>query len=505
MKIQVKYPAIVFCATMLAAGCSQEDTVNIHEEGYDTQVPLVITGARLQTEVTETRANQEVPRGTSIGVFLSNPVGSMDYTPKINIQYTNAASSWSPPAEDIRLKAQDANLCAYYPYDASVTDAGRVSIKPKKLTNGEGALAFANGVIANSEKNAINFTMKQACSLLVLNFIRESKDAITLNDLSLTNNGFYKESVLNINDGHTVNNSKADGGMLLIPGEITLPKSGNVSCYIALPPPASLTNGVTISMKVKEYGNRKLTTTITRLTQMEQGYRYDVALAVNGTSLGVTSVEKLEWDDMIVNDGGETLKPIPVQIGISVAENEFDMGDANCTEQDKIDLAKLTWARGNLNSNDDTKPYTWDTPTDYGYYYVWNSLYVKDKNQQSNNTDPCSKLDPSKYGTNWRTPSKNEFDKLSRCSNHKIVTNNGKRGMWFMNKTKGLFLPVAGLNNTGSNTVSNTATIAGYYWSSTSNDGDTAYCLYMESGHSYTGYFQKTSAFSVRCVKGDKQ
>ena len=94
----------------------------------------------------------------------------------------------------------------------------------------------------------------------------------------------------------------------------------------------------------------------------------------------------------------------------------------------------------------------WGTYSEYGYYYTWKSTYTG--NTSLNNTDPCPKL-KSDYGTGWRTPSKDEMDKLSRCTNKAVVTSGGNKGFWFMNSTIGLFLPFGGSHGgaTGSKTT----------------------------------------------------
>ena len=144
--------------------------------------------------------------------------------------------------------------------------------------------------------------------------------------------------------------------------------------------------------------------------------------------------------------------------GINVLESDINLTQNGCTAQDKKDLAKLIWADGNLKSTGSSN-YVWTTSTDRGYYYTWYSTYTGNTSQ--NNTDPCSKLNTSTYGTEWRTPSRNELTKLSRCTNKTKVNN----GMWFMNSSKGLFLPLAGHTqgaNTGSGVIN--GNLDGNYW-----------------------------------------
>lgn len=137
-----------------------------------------------------------------------------------------------------------------------------------------------------------------------------------------------------------------------------------------------------------------------------------------------------------------TEAPVPT-VGINVRAADINLGGTGCSSTDKASLAKLTWAEGNLKSTGSTN-YVW-APTQYefGYYYMPNSTYTGD--QSSTGIDPCTKLDPAKYGTGWRTPSKNELDMLARCTDNTPDKPDGITGaLWFMNKPNGVFLPFAG-------------------------------------------------------------
>lgn len=312
MKIHIKYPVIAFCAAMLAAGCSQGETVPAHEDGDDIRVPLVITTADIQTEETGTRASSELAMGTSIGVFLSNAPGSNSYVPQNNVRYNHMGTGWKPATGGIYLKESDANLCAYTPYDVSVRDADRVSLTPRILVENEMPLAYATNVTANEVDKEVRFSMKQACSWVVLSFKRNSIiDDITLSGFSFINAGLSKEQVLNISTGVTESNTAADDGTLTFSGDIPLAKNSTVVRNISLPPAATLSGGLKVSVKIKEYGDKVLSTTLAGLTQLERGYKYAVTLIVDGTNLGVASVEVVPWTETTVNDGGDPFVPMP--------------------------------------------------------------------------------------------------------------------------------------------------------------------------------------------------
>ena len=190
--------------------------------------------------------------------------------------------------------------------------------------------------------------------------------------------------------------------------------------------------------------------------------------------------------------------------GINVLEKDMNLTQNGCTAQDKKELAQLIWADGNLKSTGASN-YVWGTSTEYGYYYTFYSTYTGNTSQ--NNTDPCTKLNASTYGADWRTPSQDELTRLSRCTN-KIVTN---KGMWFMaSSPKGLFLPAAGRGptNMGSATSlpsGNFAGTDGDYWTSTPDGNSEGFVLLFESNISYVSNRSRKYGCSVRCVKGNRK
>ena len=189
--------------------------------------------------------------------------------------------------------------------------------------------------------------------------------------------------------------------------------------------------------------------------------------------------------------------------GINVPADGFstDMGGAACQAYDKNKLSGLIWANGNLKSADNSKPYEWTTPADHGYYYTWMSLFTGGTTVQGNK-DPCQKLDTGKYGSGWRTPTEQELESLSHCTDKQIIDG----GMWFMHRPNGLFLRAAGLRQRGEGSgydPTSNLNQSGYYWSAEASfsqptDG---YCLYFYRGFIRVQDDDKPYGYTVRCVK----
>lgn len=305
----------VLCAAMLAAGCTQDEPLAaVAGGGAPGQVPLAIMSADVQTEVTVTRASTALGAGSSIGVFLNNASGVTSYTAKNNVRYNCASTAWNPESEPARiyLTSDNADVCAYYPYRADVTDATRVSLVPRVLADGEAPLAYAANLTVNADNKNVTFSMTQACSWLVIDFTRgDVPDDITLSEFSLINGGLYKAAQLDVTTGGTSSFTAADGGTLTFTGDIALAKNSTVTRSLSMVPSPLLVGGLKVSMKVKEYGNKVLSTTLADLTALARGTKYKVTLTVDGTKLEATSVEVLPWTASTVNNGGNPWIPLP--------------------------------------------------------------------------------------------------------------------------------------------------------------------------------------------------
>ena len=185
--------------------------------------------------------------------------------------------------------------------------------------------------------------------------------------------------------------------------------------------------------------------------------------------------------------------------GINVPAGEIS--GWNCQNADKTLLSKLVWAEGNLRQQNDngSGPTIMAGPTDWGHYYTWNSVWTGNISQRGE--DPCKGLDAGKYGSGWRTPYKEEMEALSRCTNSTLTND----GMWFMNSSKGLFLPAAGDRDSFDEGSGTTPTghpgTNGYYWSSGPNGSNYGYGLGFFSGAAGVSSYNRTSGFPVRCVK----
>ncbi len=188
--------------------------------------------------------------------------------------------------------------------------------------------------------------------------------------------------------------------------------------------------------------------------------------------------------------------------GINVPAGSINLSNPKkaCTNDDKQKLSKLVFADGNLKSTGASNNYVWATNKEYGYYYQWKKDY------NGNNIDPCARLNPTTYGSGWRLPTRNELERLGRCNNVKKVSN-GVNGLWFLNATTGIFLPLGGWRNNNSGTTAEDwpGTYGQYFTDESINTND-CYRLDISPGEGKTDVNStpKKMAYTTRCVKGPK-
>lgn len=151
--------------------------------------------------------------------------------------------------------------------------------------------------------------------------------------------------------------------------------------------------------------------------------------------------------------------------------------------------------------------------TGFGGYYCWGSSVESDPEQAckdgasslSGTDDTATNL----WGSNWRMPTKDEFDGLfdeSKCTITKIDDYNetGIKGILFTGlgvySSNSLFLPAAGYFQGGSTNSYQNVTC--YYWTSTPEDGLNSYELYYRLDEPGNGVQSNArgAGFSVRPV-----
>jgi len=262
------------------------------------------------------------------------------------------------------------------------------------------------------------------------------------------------------------------------------PSTNNVSANTGNTPTFNIGNNSTATVRLVPFsGSRAITVHIGTLK---------LSNYFNADNRNITSSQNVQ-----LLPGKSYTITLKFELGVQLAASDINLTQNGCTASDKNNLAKLRWATGNLKSTGNTN-YVWTTATDRGYYYTWYSTYTG--NKTTNNTDPCSKLNTAYYGTGWRTPSESDYISLSRCTD-KVLTNGG---MWFMNKSIGIFLLASGGIGWGGGSSTGNPTSGGgtegQYWTSTYNKNDSKRFVFS-NGSAGIGLDYLASGLAVRCVK----
>ena len=490
--------------SLLLAGCTAGETPGVEpvKPPVTATVPLIVESATVNAEVT-TRAATTLTSG-SIGVFR---LAGNGYTAVNNSRYDYAPLAWTPgggPANAVFLGGEVARVCAYHPWQASLNSTA-IPLTSQVLTDANNDISFATSraVDGSSINKTTTFNMIRAYAKVTFKFKRDNySGTCRVQKVELKN--LLPAATLNIGTGiystaaGVANSSVSQEKSVTVPATDTVPWGSDILLVPCTPAGTGMTVVITVDGKT-------MTTTIPVAGyRPERGEYATITIMVQGTGINITKVEAEDW----VNGELGPYEPVP-EIGIQVPASDINLTANGCTAQDKADLSLLKWAEGNLKSTGDgsSNDYVWTTPTDYGYYYTWMSTYTG--NTSRNGIDPCTKLDPNLYDTGWRTPSKNELEKLTRCTDKQLVSNNGVMGMWFMNNPNGVFLPVAGNRNShvgsGTSPGLNAGTV-GYCWSSDANNSSGGYYMGFYSG--FAGIYSSNDrafGFSVRCVKGSRQ
>ena len=264
------------------------------------------------------------------------------------------------------------------------------------------------------------------------------------------------------------------------------PSTNNVSANTGNTPTFNIANNSTATVRLVPFsGSRAITVHIGTLK---------LSNYFNANNRNITSSQNVQ-----LLPGKSYTITLKFELGIQLAASDINLTQNGCTASDKNYLAKLRWATGNLKSTGSTN-YIWaPSQTETGYYYTWYSTYTG--NKTTNNTDPCSKLNTAYYGTGWRTPSENDYIPLSRCTD-KVLTNGG---MWFMNKSIGIFLLAAGTIGSGGGSATSNPNYStaktGQYWTS-KKDGENrgiSFTFNPSSIFMFSDY--QATGIPVRCVK----
>lgn len=304
---------------LLLSGCTSEEP--LLQNGSESGVPLVVESVSVSSQVS-TRAEMgydDLQDGKSIGLFLEG-VDAGSYTELKNIKYTKTSGKIGPAnsGETIYLGAKDANVCAYYLPDLSISDKTAYSMTTDYYKE-ENDLVYAMNQTVNgtAEKCNVTFNMLHAYAQIEFNFKRDNyPNTCKISTMTLKNSKLVKNGTLNLATGNlsvlaaglaseqTFNTdpNSADG--------ITIDATNDPHKINLLVVPGDLTNtdGTGLSV-VFNVDTKDMTMNIPyeKLSSFVAGKKYKITANLKGTGITVSSVQVEQWEENTVG----TFEPMP--------------------------------------------------------------------------------------------------------------------------------------------------------------------------------------------------
>lgn len=416
------YTWMLTAAIPLLASCSQEEfKEGIVPPGNSLYISSAIltSGGHTETEAV-TRASAEgvpvaVTKG-SLGIFRSKGTGYTSTLDNVKYTYTGADKGWQPTAaaDTLFLNGDDADVCAYYPYnsDAEYSDKTAVPLVSGKYTGTTAThdpldLCYATNRTLNGSKRATTFELKHAKAMLELKITKDAdyKGDCRVTSVTILNPELINDSRINITDG-TYTTGVKDGVLNYNPATdadgILIGSTASTTAALLVPftPTA---DGVTIAFAVNGVPVEAVIPN-DKMPKVKAGHRYTVNIVMKATSMQVTGVDMMPWEETGV--GGDDYTWYPTEDVIRLTS--------------PIHVASYDWLWSNLDYKDGAivlRDYqTWPDYTEYMLVWPYCTLTANnDMNVVAGNsaysyaTDPCSQIEPA---GKWALPTRHQLELL---------------------------------------------------------------------------------------------
>lgn len=279
-------------------------------------------GSRTETDAVTRLTGDNVPVPVtqgSIGIFRSQSTG---YTDKqSNKKYTYADTGWQPatPGDVILLNADNAAVCAYYPYhaDAAYADETALPLNSGLYTGGNGThdpadLCYDTNRPLNAARRTANFTMRHALAMLEFKLSKEAGyvGECRVTSVSLLNPGLITSSAIDISGG-TYGTAPVKGSLTYSFGtdaDGILIESSAVTTAALLVPFTPTADGLSVSFTVNGTPT-EANIPVATLAGVEAGHRYTVKITLKAGSMQVTGVDRMPWTEINVGGDGHIWEP----------------------------------------------------------------------------------------------------------------------------------------------------------------------------------------------------
>lgn len=310
----------------LLCSCSNSDNPVVNPDN-GSKTALAVSSASMDAFATRS-VTELTTDGAAIGMFLKDDAtNGYVAADNSNVQYVYTAANtpkWggAGAADVIYLNDHDAQVCAYYPYSAAVTDPAAVALTSQEnLLDGTKDMSYSiyNTGTLNNTNNEIALTMNHAYAKITFSITRDESYAstcaithISLEDATTPDSKLVKSSFLNITDG-TYAAVGVDPATEAITGAVGFDVDATTAVYdgiadaatptpedvsVLLVPVAALDDATKISFTVD--GNVMSTTLDTSaasgiLKALAAGTNYKINVTIKGKGLQVTKVDITDW------------------------------------------------------------------------------------------------------------------------------------------------------------------------------------------------------------------
>lgn len=272
----------------LLTSCGNE-TLSITD--YGKRVPLTVTASSVSAM--KTKAATLISEG-NIGIFLLENAGS-GYVGSLS-QYSYGSAWAANTATDIIfLNNNNADLCAYFPYDSTILDATAIPLTSAKFTAAKDISFNTKLSTANNTDESVDFTMNHAYSQIKLDITKD----VTYNgtgavgNISISNAGIISTSTLNIWDG--VYGTGISATVSYDAAISAIASTATVSTNVLMVPVATAMTGNIVLTFTVDGVVMTATMAATNMPVLAAGSVYQIAVTLKGTLLVVTSVSVTDW------------------------------------------------------------------------------------------------------------------------------------------------------------------------------------------------------------------
>ncbi len=290
---------------LLLSGCSEHEDMNI-----TGTKGLSITASLEQAQTRKANDPTTLLTSGSLGVFLSD---ANHYTARSNVKYTYAEGSWSSDAP-VYLGFSSATLCAYYPYDANVTDAASVALTSRVYAADKDLCYTPNSTSVNADSPQWELLLGHAYSEVTLHISRGASflGDCSIGKVSLLNAGLNGSGTLDLTSG-TYSNEVQSPSVSGDAGVTSLSAGDQASLSFLLVPATGLSGELTVALTVDGHTMlAHIDAASAGMGTLKAGMNYEVSLTVDGDQVSVSGVSTTDWVTVPAS-GSQLLKDIAAE------------------------------------------------------------------------------------------------------------------------------------------------------------------------------------------------